>query len=219
MRRRVPVPADVRLAIADARRGMRAAAESPPASTTVEWVRAGGACRFCGEDADVFGPAKPGTPAVLVCARTLAELVAIPPVPGPGAADVIDVIEAWMAPRDGEPESEPWPAPPVPCGVCGRPAAEVPALFVGEDVALCSDCASHAAEGRIDLAARDEIAGAEIEQARQELDDLDRIRREVQNDAGVRRNATAALSLLRLLAIPDAPTQQRLRALVRALGE
>jgi hypothetical protein len=231
MRRLLPSPAAVRAAAADARRALSAAALPLPEScASIVWTGAsrGSVCRFCGDDSPAVRPhsAATGDPASLViCARTLAELTAMPPAPsGPEASNVLDAIDRWMATWISRERSEPSQfedraarVVSTKCDVCGRAATDVPALHVGEDIAVCSDCLSRAGAGHVDPAAVDEFAGVEIEQARAEIADLERIRVQSGNPADLRRNPTAALSLIRLLSVPDERTQSLLAALVRSL--
>ncbi|HVO32020.1 MAG TPA: cytochrome c3 family protein, partial [bacterium] len=155
---------------------------------------------------------------VVVCTQTLAEMIALPAAPeGPDVEEILAILERWMAPRPGEPAVDPWPVAAEACGACGRPAGEVAQLFAADGTALCFDCARHAATGRVEDAALAAIATAEAEQALAELENLARIRAEVKNDPAIRGNATAVLSLLRILGLSDARTRARLGEIVRAL--
>lgn len=223
MRRKIAVPADVRAAIADARLAReKMRAPVPESVTGVQWETVQATCLFCGEEGEAarVAPAADratSEPALVVCTRTLAEMTSIPPVGDDGAEALLSILDRWMAPRDGEPTAAPWPATDRPCGACGRAATEAAALFAGDAVALCWDCACVAATGRVAEEVRAGLLAEEAKQAQMEIDDLARIRREVHDDAGIRRNATAALSLLRLAAIPDPATREKLLALVRDL--
>jgi hypothetical protein len=202
--KRLPGPADVRAAIADLRRPHEARARA-------RWSRAGSAiCRFCGEEASCLAPGS--DPSLTVCDQTIGEMhvaVASPAIPGA----LLETIDRWMPPGDPAPAAG--DAPPERCSACGRPGAEAPRIVAGVDAALCSDCIASA------LPLADEAIVAhclanESEQAMLELDDLDRLEK-TEPPKRLRSNPTLALSLVRLLSVPDERVAARLAAAIERL--
>lgn len=216
MRKRLPTPADVRQAIDDTRRAMKAAAQPPPAEVSaVTWTRANkGACSLCGEEGDAVRPST--APHVLVCERTLGDLLVETSLPSPSANPILDMIAKWMPPKEGDPAAQPWPDPPGGCDACGRPAGAVARLAAGQDAALCGDCIATAARDHLPEGTRDHFFAGEIQQARLELDDLARMKGQLGIPA-LKTNPTIALSLVRLTAVPDDVVQKRLAEFVGAL--
>lgn len=221
MNRRLPSAADVRAAVETVRRSIRIAALPVPESVrAVGWsVGPRGECPFCGENAPLVAPEPaPATP-LAFCEATLAELHAAtrPPAAGDVTDAVLAAVEAWAgAPQEGELAAQ-LPPPEDPCVVCGRDPDSVPDLAAGPDVSICSDCLAEAA-AVIAPAIRETALETEAHAAKLEIEDLERMVA-LEGPPLVRRNATLALSLLRLLSAPvDDETQARLLALVRRIG-
>lgn len=200
--KRLPGPADVRAAIADLRRPHEARAGA-------RWTRAGVAtCRFCGEESAALAPGS--DPSLTVCDQTIGEMhvaVARPPI----AEAILATIERWMPPAEAAPAAGDAPA----CSACGRPGAEAARIVAGADAALCSDCID-AAVPLADEAIVAHCLANESEQAMLELDDLDRLAK-TEPAKRLRSNPTLALSLVRLLSVPDEKVAARLAAAVERL--
>lgn len=209
MSRRLPSAADVRAAVADARRAMRLAAGAP--AQVPAWKKAGdGPCAFCGNEGARVSPAtKPG---LALCEPTVAELHAAtrPPRASEDADAVLEAVESWAGPGESaapEPSGEP-------CAVCARPPHEVADLVQGPEFSLCADCLASAATA-IDPAQRDGALEQEAHAAKLEIEDLERLRL-AEGPAVIRNNATVALSLVRLLSAPG-DGASALLALIRRL--
>lgn len=221
MSRRLPSAADVRAAVDAVRRSIRiAAAPVPPSVGAVRWSKGEhGECPFCGEKAPLVQPDPQPASALAFCEATLAELYAAtrPPLPGEAADTVLAAVSAWAgSPEPGEPPAQ-LPPPEDPCVVCGREPEAVPDLAAGPDVSICSDCLAEAA-GAVAPSIRDTALETEAHAARLEIEDLERMVA-TEGPALVRRNATLALSLLRLLSAPvDDDFRAKLLALVRRVG-
>lgn len=213
MRRRLPVPGDVRAAIADVRRAVEASSRPLPASVTSrEWRRAEhGGCSFCGEEGPVVTCGD-----VSICDRSLVELALSASLPkGPHVDQILAIVEKWMAPVPGETPPDPWTAVAANCATCGRPASDLPALVGSKDLAICSDCIGRAAP-LADEMTRVQIEAGEAEDALREIDDVERLQT-AQGRTSLRANPSLALSLVRLLSTHDERVHERLATLVLAL--
>ena len=206
MSRRLPSAADVRAAIAEARRAMHMAPAEVPAWRKV----ADGACAFCGNEGARVAPE--ASRDLALCEPTVAELFAAtrPPRPSDAATAVLEAVEWWAGPG----ESTPGDTPGEPCASCGRKPGEVADLVQGPEFSLCADCLAAAASA-IDAAVRDGAVEQEAHAAKLEIEDLERLR-VAEGPAVIRNNATVALSLVRLLSAPG-DGADALAALVRRL--
>lgn len=220
MSRRLPSAADVRAAIAAARRAIKlSAAPIPPSVTSVTWtLGAPGTCVFCGFEGPVVRP--DSAPELALCEATLAELHAATRGPRSGAAAdaVLAAVEAWAGPeREGEAPPQ-LPPPREACAICHRAPHLVADLAAGPEEAICGDCLAHATSA-IDPGLRDDALETESHAAKLEIEDLERLVA-LEGPKLVRENATLALSLLRLLTAPDADRalSAKLLALVRAVA-
>ena len=215
MSRRLPAAADVRDAIAAARRAISFSTIPPPSSvTSVQWSLGGpGTCLFCGFEGPVVRPDV--APAFALCEATLAELHAATrgTRPGPAADAILAAVEHWVGPpRAGEATAQ-LPPPSEPCAICHRAPELVGDLAAGPDEAICGDCLAHAT-GAIDPGLRDSALETESHAAKLEIEDLERLVA-LEGPKLVRENATLALSLLRLLSAPGDDPPAKLLALVR----